>query len=142
MGKDSVEEKVTKGVVVSYLVFNILAFVVAYGFLVVSAKSTLLIALTILFAITSAVTTLDKRLIQAKRAGDLPPDEPMLPVWTGLVTWIHWGVALSLLVLKWKYAIVVFVVGFVLEVLPVLETVGNVLMAPFRPKEKSISKKD
>jgi hypothetical protein len=35
-----------------------------------------LVVLTLLFIVTSSITTLDKRLIQAKRAGDIPADEP------------------------------------------------------------------
>jgi len=95
-----------------------------------------LITLTIFFAITSSITTFDKRLIQAKRDGSLPPDEPMLPTWVGLIAWLHWGIGLTLILLNWKYAILLFVIKFVLSVLPVLETVGNVLMSPFRPRKK------
>jgi len=95
-----------------------------------------LITLTIFFAITSSITTFDKRLIQAKRDGRLPPDEPMLPTWVGLIAWLHWGIGLTLILLNWKYAILLFVIKFVLSVLPVLETVGNVLMSPFRPRKK------
>lgn len=97
-------------------------------------NSPILILLTILFAITSSITTFDKRLIQAMRAGNLPKDEPMLPTWVGIIAWLHWALALSLIFLNWKYALVVFVIKFVLEVLPVLEVVGNMLMSPFRPK--------
>lgn len=93
-----------------------------------------LIILTVLFAITSSITVFDKRLIQAKRDGTLPPDEPMLPSWVGLIGWGHWILFLALLILNWKYALALFVIKFVLSVLPVLETVGNILMRPFRLK--------
>lgn len=96
----------------------------------------IVILLTVLFGITSSITTFDKRLIQAKRTGVLPPDEPMLPTWIGLVAWLHWGLGLAILLLNWKYAIVVFIVKFILEVLPVLEMIGNILMRPFRPRAK------
>lgn len=90
--------------------------------------------LTIAFVITSSITTFDKRLIQARRDGTLPSDEPLLPSWVGLIGWIHWGLALALLIINWKYAIIVFIVMFVLAVLPVLETIGNILMSLFKQR--------
>lgn len=95
------------------------------------------VVLTIAFIITSSITTFDKRLIQAKRDGTLPPDEPLLPSWTGLIGWIHWGLALALLIINWKYAIIIYIVLFVLAVLPVLEIIGNILMSPFKQRTKS-----
>lgn len=95
------------------------------------------IILTIVFIITSSIVTLDKRLIQAKRNGTLPPDEPILPLWVGLIVWIHWGLALALLLINWKYAIIVFIAMFLLAVLPVLEIIGNMLMSPFKQIGKS-----
>lgn len=99
-------------------------------------NSPTLIILTVMFAITSSITTFDKRLIQAKKAGILPPDEPMLPSWVGIISWLHWGVMLSTLLLNWKYAVVLFIIGFILAVLPVWETIGNILLSPFKPKKK------
>jgi len=97
--------------------------------------SPLLITLTVLFAITSSITVFDKRMIQANRSGVLPADEPMLPSWVGIIAWIHWGLLLALLILNWKYAVVVYIAKFILSVLPVLEIAGNMLMRPFRPKK-------
>ena len=99
-------------------------------------NSPVLIGLTIAFAITASITTFDARLIQAKRVGNLSPDEPLLPAWTGLFGWLHWGLCLTILILNWKYALLVFIIQFVLSVLPVLETIGNVLMSPFRLRKK------
>lgn len=98
-------------------------------------NSPILIILTIVFAVTSSITTFDKRLIQAKKAGTLPQDEPILPSWVGIISWLHWGVMLSILLLNWKYAVAVFIIGFILEVLPVWETIGNILMSPFKPNK-------
>lgn len=97
----------------------------------------ILIILTIVFVITSSIVTFDKRLIQAKRNGTLPPDEPMLPSWVGLVVWIHLGLALALFLINWKYAVIVFIAMFFLAVLPVLEIIGNILMSPFKQRGKS-----
>jgi len=98
-------------------------------------NSPLIIILTALFAVTSSITVFDKRMIQAKRSGALPADEPMLPSWVGIIAWIHWGLLLALLILNWKYAVVLYIAKFILSVLPVLEIAGNILMRPFRPKK-------
>lgn len=95
------------------------------------------IILTIAFAITSSIITFDKRLIQAKREGILPPDEPSLPSWVAFIYWIHIGLIIAMLVLNWKYALTVLFIGFILEVLPVWETIGNILMRPFKHGTKS-----
>lgn len=94
----------------------------------------LIIALTVAYFLVASITTFDIRMTQAKRQGALPPDEPMLPAWVALFAWLQWGPFLVLLYLNWKYALVLFVIRFVLKVLPVLETIGNILMAPFKPR--------
>lgn len=90
------------------------------------------LALTVAYVVCQAYTTLDRRLIQAVRSGLLPPSEPMLPKSVGLLYYAQWAVGLGLLVLDWKRALVVFGVVFVLQVLPVMETLGNVLAVPLR----------
>jgi hypothetical protein len=92
----------------------------------------LLVVLTVAYLLVASVTTFDIRLIQAKRTGAVPPDEPLLPSWVGLFHWVQWGLFLALLLLDWKYALAVFGIKFVLKLLPVLETIGNLLLAPLR----------
>jgi len=106
------------------------------GIIAIFTSSPLIALLTVVFTITSSITTFDKRMIQAKRNGTLPVNEPLLPSWVGVISWLHWIAMLALLVLNWKYAVVVFIIGFILAVLPVWETMGNVLMRPFRLKAK------
>jgi hypothetical protein len=96
----------------------------------------LIIGLTVAYFLVASITTFDIRLIQAKRDGILPPGEPMLPTWVGVFAWMQWAIFLVLLYLNWKYALVLFAIKFVLKVLPVLETIGNVLMSPFKPRTK------
>lgn len=98
-------------------------------------SSPIVIIATILYFITSAITTFDIRMTQAKRDGTLPPDEPMPPKWVALIFWIDWLLIATLILLNWKYAILVFIIRFILKVLPVLEIVGNILMSPFKPKK-------
>ena len=102
-----------------------------------SPHSSPLIVITILYFIIVSFTTFDMRLIQAKRAGELLPDEPILPDWTGIFIWIQWGLGIALLIINWKYALSIFLIAFVLKVLPVLEFFGNILAAPLRPRKKS-----
>ncbi|HLG15267.1 MAG TPA: hypothetical protein VJH03_12295 [Blastocatellia bacterium] len=96
--------------------------------------STALLILTIAFFITSALTVFDRRLSQAIKQGDLPPDEPPPPFWLGFVYYVHWGIGIALLIINWRYAFLVFAVKLILAFLPVLEMVGNVMMAPFKPR--------
>jgi hypothetical protein len=93
------------------------------------------IVLTVAYFLVASITTFDIRLIQAKKNGTLPPDEPGLPAWIGIFGWLEWGIFAWLLVMNWKYALLLLAVKFVLKVLPVLEIIGNVLMRPFRPSE-------
>lgn len=96
--------------------------------------SPLIIVLTVAYFIAASISTFDLRLTQAKRDGTLPPDEPALPGWVVVFDWFMWAIWLTLVYLNWKYALVLFAIKFVLKVLPVLETIGNILMAPFKPR--------
>lgn len=88
--------------------------------------------LTICYLITSAITTFDIRMTQGRKNGNIPEDESMLPGWVAYVFWIDWIIIIFLAFLNWKFALAVFIIRFILKVLPVLETLGNFLMAPFR----------
>lgn len=102
----------------------------------ISSASPILIGLTITYVVVSSVTTLDIRLIQAKKNGTLPADEPNLPHWVAVLYWIEWIIFAIMVYLNWKYALIVFAIKFILKVLPVLEVIGNILMAPFKSKRK------
>ena len=54
-------------------------------------NSPIIIFLAILYVVTSAITTFDIRMTQAKRNGSLSPDEPALPSWVGLIFWADWA---------------------------------------------------
>ncbi len=93
-----------------------------------------IIGLTVAYFLVASITTFDIRITQAKQQGVLPLDEPALPTWVAIFPWLQWAIFLALLYFNWKYALVLFAVKFVLKVLPVLETVGNILMSPFKPR--------
>ena len=98
----------------------------------------ILAILTIAFVITSSITVFDTQLNRAKRKGELPSNEPICPSWVALIYWIEIGLALALLVINWRYAILVFIICFILgTVLPVLEIIGNILMRPFKSRVKT-----
>ena len=101
--------------------------------LLLPIESPMVMAITITLFVTGSITTFDTRLTQAKRSGALPADHPDPPFWINLFYWIHYGLIVGLLFIDWKYAIVLVVILFFLQVLPVLETSGNVLMAPLGP---------
>lgn len=94
--------------------------------------SPVLIGLAIAYALFSSITTLDIRLIQAVKQGTLPPNEPMLPKWVAIIHWLEWLILIAMCLLNWKFGLIAYATRFVLRVLPVLEMIGNMLMAPFR----------
>jgi hypothetical protein len=97
-------------------------------------NSAILIALTISYGIAASITTLDIRIIQAKKNGTLPAQDPSLPSWVAIIYWLEWLIFIIMVLLNWQFAIIVFVAKFILKVLPVLEIVGNFIMSPFKPK--------
>ncbi|MBT3349441.1 hypothetical protein HN393_03935 [bacterium] len=100
-----------------------------------ATTSPIMIGIIVLYFITSAITTFDIRMIQAKRNGTLSVDEPLLPDWVKFIFWIDWALFLGLIFLNWKFAILIFIIRFILKCLPVLEIIGNILMSPFSPKK-------
>lgn len=94
--------------------------------------SPIVIILTIIYFICESITTYDTRLIQAQRDGFSQENETMLPTWVGFFVFIGWGTFIALVLLNWKYAILIFIIKFILKVLPVLESIGQILMMPFR----------
>jgi hypothetical protein len=95
----------------------------------------LIIGLTIAYFIVASITTLDLRMTQEKQEGVVPPDQPLLPGWVAVFYWMQLAIFLALLYLNWKYALVLFAVKFILKALPVLETFGNILMWPIKPRK-------
>jgi hypothetical protein len=96
--------------------------------------SPIFLGLSVSLFISYSITTLDKRIIQGKRSGTLPPDHANLPKWVSIFHFLDWGILIAMIVLNWKVALLVWAFFFVLKILPVLETVGNILMAPFKNK--------
>jgi hypothetical protein len=97
----------------------------------------ILTILIIAFIIVSSITVFDTQLNRAKKRGELPSDEPACPSWVALIYWIQMGLAIALLIINWRYAIFVFIICFILgSILPVFEMFGNILMRPFKPKNK------
>ena len=99
-----------------------------------SPSSSVLIILTVIYAIAAAITTFDTRLIQAKRQNYLPADTPDTPTWTGLFGFVLWGLWVAIFLLNWWYALLLFVIKFILKLFPVLETIGAILLTPFIAK--------
>ncbi|MCG8894679.1 hypothetical protein G1K73_13100 [Tenacibaculum finnmarkense] len=101
-------------------------------FILNELDSPLIIGLTILYFIFASITTFGIRITQAKRNGTWPKNEPDLPNWTTIFYWFEWSILFYITIFNWKFAIALFILKFILKVLPVLEIVGNLLMRPFR----------
>jgi len=96
----------------------------------------LIIGLTVAYFIVASITTLDLRMTREKQEGVVPPDQPLLPGWVAVFYWMQLAIFLALLYLNWKYALVLFAVKFILKALHVLETSGNILMWPIKPRKR------
>ncbi len=94
-----------------------------------SIESPIIIIITVIYFFSSCITMFDIRINQAKKEG---VGTESLPNWVAYLYWLNWILGLSLILLNWKYAIIVFIIRFILKVLPVLEIIGNFLMAPFK----------
>lgn len=92
----------------------------------------MLIGLSISLFFSYCITTFDKRIIQAKRSGVLPAEHANLPRWVIAFHLLDWLILAVLLILNWKVALAVWAFLFLLKVLAVLETIGNILMSPFK----------
>jgi hypothetical protein len=100
--------------------------------------SPLLIGVSVALFFCASISIFDLRIAQGKRAGMIPKDFPELPRWVGIFHLLYWILLITLLVLNWRVGIMVWVVLFILKLLPVLETIGNILMAPFKPKDPKL----
>jgi len=96
-----------------------------------------LIALTIVFGLTSAITRFDISVSRGIRGGELSARDA-LPRWFALLYYIHWGVGLTLLVLNWRYALFVFAVKCLLSFFGILAVAGSIVMLPFLNKKPSV----
>lgn len=103
--------------------------------------STLILVLSVLYLLVQAIRIYDVRLIQIKKKGfesgvATRAEGRMLPKWVGLIHWAGWAIFIVLLILNWKYTIVLYVFIFALEVMPILENLGEFMMRPFLREAK------
>lgn len=94
--------------------------------------SPLYLGLAGLYFLVASIVIFDTRLIQAKKRGEIHPE---LPRWISIFYMVQIVLFWSLFILNWKYALGLFVIKFILKVLPVLEIIGNILMRSFRPRD-------
>lgn len=104
------------------------------SFLTSAINSPIILTLTVIYFISASITTFDARMIQAQREGRLKKDDVIPPAWTAVFIFIGWGVFIAILFINWQFAIMILIIKFVLKVLPVLETIGNIILSPFRSK--------
>lgn len=105
-----------------------------WNILTLGFHSTPILIPTICFFVLGAITTFDTDLNRAIRRGEVPNDEPPLPAWVATLYWIYYGILVALLILNWKFGLLVFGIKLVLGYFDILTLVGNVMMAPFKPR--------
>ena len=94
-----------------------------------SVSSPILVSLTVVYFLSEAISTFDTRIIQAKKAGYLEQSYKV-PDWTGVFAILSWIIFLAILLLNPIYAVIMFIVKFILKVLPILENIGAILLIP------------
>jgi len=87
------------------------------------------VTLIVLYGIIYSVEIFDIRLHQERKYNGR--DVGSLPSWTVLFGFAALALGSALILLNWKAFLVLFAVRFILKLLPVLETIGGILMTPF-----------
>ncbi len=109
---------------------GVLLIAIAYWFDLDSPTNTAAFRiLLIAYGVTSSIVIYDIRLDQERRFNGR--DAGSLPGWTIVFHWIAYACAIALIFISWRAFITIFVVRFILKLLPVLETIGGLLMIPF-----------
>ena len=99
--------------------------------LLAAFQSPLLGWLTIAFFLTATGDTYARRIYPGNTRGQLPAETPYYPVWLGLFAWINIPLKIALVVMNWQFGLLVYVMGFALARLGVLERMGSILLRPF-----------
>lgn len=90
--------------------------------------------LTIIYFFVESIVTYDMRINQYLMTKSSTVKK--LPSWVAIFIFIGWGIFIYFIFINWKYAIIIFVVRYILKLLPVLETIGEFLITPFDPNRK------
>lgn len=104
-----------------------------------------IISLTIIWLITSSIETFDMRLNQAEKTPSITMREavrrsevknhtPISKAITNIIAISNWILILIIFLLNPLYAVAIFIIRFILKVLPVLETIGGWVMKPIMKK--------
>jgi len=114
------------------------------GVALLRSDSWVLWGLTVAFLISAALTTFDKRVVQAKMGGitftrigpfqEIGPETQGPRAWIAAIYWIHIGLLIALFVINWKSGVLICIGGFTLAATGFLETAGGILLAPFRDR--------
>ncbi len=95
-----------------------------------------ILVLSVAYGIAWSVRIYDTRLSQVKTRGlysgvAIRAGGRSLPDWVAVFGMTGWVILIVLVVLNWRWAIVLYVILFILRVMPVLEWFGGILMTPF-----------
>lgn len=91
-----------------------------------------IVIICVLYLLSAAVTTYDIHLMNAQKNEDDKLNLKMLPRWIGF---LHWGESilfLLMVLLNWKFAIVIWIIKSILQALFILEVVGYIIIYPFK----------
>jgi hypothetical protein len=91
----------------------------------------MVIVLAAIYGVSSCITTYDIRYIQATGQKHLPDNALAPPFWTGYFYYLMWATWSTLFLLNPFLALALFLIKFILKVIPVLEILGEEMIRPF-----------
>ena len=93
--------------------------------------SPLFLTVLIIHFVSFSIRAYDVGILHSIREGNIVRP---LGSWVGIAHWIGWGTAIALLILNWKYALIIFVIRFFLRFFSILQIIGFLFLYPFLTK--------
>lgn len=98
--------------------------------------SPLILSLTFVYIVSDAISIYDTRLIQWRQNGMIPKDTPSPPNWTGVFGILSWVTIIVTIILEWQYGLLLWLIIYILKIIPVMETIGGVIVKLLIPRSK------
>jgi hypothetical protein len=95
-------------------------------------NASVVVIVFVLYLLSAAVTTYDIHLMNLQKNEDGKLDLKMLPRWIGFLHWAESILFLLMVLLNWKFAIVIWILKSILQALFILEVIGYIIIYPFK----------
>ncbi len=89
------------------------------------------------YLLCSSVTSYDIHLLKLQKGIESESQNRLLPRWVGLLHWAEVICLLFVLLLNWKFAVVIWIMKSILQALFILELIGYMVLYPFNLSRES-----